>query len=707
MGGFSTACIAEKIKDSSGIVLDIGSIADDQYLKRTGTEITGIDLADMAGGILGPVLVKSDSSDKIQYEKNGTGLQAAIAAASSGDKIFLGPQTYVGNFTIPAGVSLIGHSFARAVVLAPSDNNLNTVTLGDGSYMRNVTVATPTGTGKAGIFMNTSSVSIIDRVSIFGQGANSFGILNEQEANIRCDSVAVLGGVFDSVARLNHASGQFGAANFFVFGGTANIVFDFILGDVNVLGANISSANVTTGIKLSGNCTCILDAIRCYDLTTGLWVTSNDAKMESMGGFRCTNTVTNHVIVDSGLTTPKVHIIGGVLDRTKISYPSACTDVILQYLDEVEGDRGIVTEGENVTGRFTSPSESAFGGGDSHTIGMKILTNTNGEIGTWADVTEAAKSASGSTLTWPGITAGNAVYVGGDEPFPGIKIKVVAASVLGTGNLDFQYWNDNLSSWDPLPIMATQADYPYDQYGDTSTEQTGNQQERFGLMPDWGKKTLFSENKYFARGIITSDITSAAVIEQFKLHVDRFEINKGGYTEYFGKSRQIRPVPGVHRNLFEAIVGSTPSSEPLLASANISINAVTNEFRDNAIDSKGGVITVPQGIDTSLPFYVLVEWYSDATTGDIELELTHVLKQEGDLWDGSATDTTISEIITVPVTAKTSVFTLFNFPILNALPGNEIVLKLERDATGGNLDDTASGSAVIIAASAYAYFWRG
>ena len=92
-----------------------------------------------------------------------------------------------------------------------------------------------------------------------------------------------------------------------------------------------------------------------------------------------------------------VRVAIGLMDGGKISL-TAGSDVQLMHVSEVQGDESINIVGELHVGTADFPRESCFGGGDSHYQGLSVLTNTNDEAGTWADITSSVNANDGSSV---------------------------------------------------------------------------------------------------------------------------------------------------------------------------------------------------------------------------------------------------------------------------------------------------------------------
>jgi len=100
-------------------------------------------------------------------------------------------------------------------------------------------------------------------------------------------------------------------------------------------------------------------------------------------------------------------------------------------------------------------------------------------------------------------------------------------------------------------------------------------------------------------------------------------------------------------------------------------------------------------------------WSKTSTgTGDVELELAYTKADVGDVFDGTFSETILSDITSVAGSAGQSYQTTFTLPISDMVPDDLLGLALFRDATGGNLDDTFASSISLIQVSLDGYFWR-
>jgi len=167
-------------------------------------------------------------------------------------------------------------------------------------------------------------------------------------------------------------------------------------------------------------------------------------------------------------------------------------------------------------------------------------------------------------------------------------------------------------------VLAAQADPPY-----LPRAQTGafialeNQQIRFGNTPTFGTTTVNGVLAFWARVSISSAITTVPVIDQIKLHTNRWECNGNGFTEWFGDGRPIGTL-GWDSGLFQAVLPS-PGNQDIFVSDGLAVGRIENEFNSGANDRVGMNKFLPLDMDTSLPIRVQIAWYR---TSNVQIDWT-------------------------------------------------------------------------------------
>jgi len=401
----------------------------------------------------------------------------------------------------------------------------------------------------------------------------------------------------------------------------------------------------------------------------------------------------------------ELHFISGVFDVSKASIATGA-EASINSFSQFPGDEGMVTWGQQEIGRVGEGNELAVGEGDSTVIGMIVQTNTNGTAGSWADETDDAKSSSGSPVTmFPGVAAENCLYIGGDFEFVGFRMSTISTAItLGAGVIDMEYWNG--SSWASVLYMETKADAPYTHRANNVFENTDSIQVRFGTRTNWATTALNGETKYWVRIRVTTGITTAPVFEQIKLSTNRNELNADGFRETFGSAEQIKPI-AIDYALLD-VNGFSSGNKSITFGTNTGIVAQNNNRANSAKDGAGGVIRVPEGLDTSLPVLMTVQWAVDGTaTGAVEIEGALAPFEPGDALDGTLTEIADADITTVGVASDdVAQETILSFNIPSAIEGDSIAFSNWRDAGAGNTDDTLSGAIYIVAVTLAGTFWR-
>jgi len=397
----------------------------------------------------------------------------------------------------------------------------------------------------------------------------------------------------------------------------------------------------------------------------------------------------------------------------------------------VGDDKGLIFTEQISVGSPDAPKESVLGEGDSYGVGKEDTTpdgtpkvgsawhcdtanTTNMVITSATDVTSELSSDSESTTgLFGGATAGKYILVGSDYKFGGVKAKIDTAGTIEPDNVIGEYLQAS-NTWVTASFMATDSNYPYTQFGNTlSASSSKSEQWRFGFNPlslpvTWAKVNLTINgvvyNKYWARFRVTSNITLDAVMQQIKLHTNRFEVNSDGSTEYFGKSRYAKDIEiEKHTNTTK-----NPANENITIASGITELRTDNELNNGASD--GFILSgkIPEGMDTSIPVQLEVEWYPKGSgSGDVEIQLETVGATLGFVYDGSAVaNASTPSVTTVSNDDEVLHRSVFLVDNSKGLPGDKIYGSVFRNATSGNANDTFDGNIVITGYRVIGYFWR-
>lgn len=401
-------------------------------------------------------------------------------------------------------------------------------------------------------------------------------------------------------------------------------------------------------------------------------------------GLEVTGTTTFDLLIESA--TGLFRAAGCRLREDRVSIAAGAATQAT-FFSDTPGDEGQITWGQTAVGRRGAGSEAAFGEGDSGVIGMHVFTNDNLAVGTWTDETAAASSSSGSTFTlFPGVAAGNACYFGQEDfTFTSLKTTVSSTAIaLGAGALVWEYWNG--AAWVAFSVLATDADAPLGQYAQAVFGRPDQaDQIRWNTLAGHASSTLNGQAAFWVRVRVSVGITTSPVIEQIKIGTNRTEINATGTVEFFGTAIQTRPLAVSSR--FALSGGGSPGNVTLNPSANIAwVDADAGYV--NAGDGVVYVVQVPQGLDTSRPLQITVQWKPSSTgAAPVTMTLYATTIQAGDLVPaagGALVEVSDPRVYTASGTAdgvEPTVAHRLSLP--DVIPGEVMVLSLQRTTASG------------------------
>jgi len=394
--------------------------------------------------------------------------------------------------------------------------------------------------------------------------------------------------------------------------------------------------------------------------------------------------------------------VGASFSQLTANIDSAAT-AVGAHISEVDGDESYRIMGEFSVGHPDEGHRAGFGKGTSSALNITALTNTNGEIGTWADITTQLESPLGSVAAlFPGTAAENTFYLGHPEKFVGLDNIVSTAMVLGSGAVAVEFWNG--AAWVGVNHMSTTADdSPPQQYADALWERVDDEHVRFDDMPGWAQKSLNGTTAYWIRVRITSAITTVPQAQHMKPHFDSTEISRTGQVTLFGAAEPKIVLPTNWSN-FNDVQGFPAGNVFIDYSPQVSVLSLDADFDDGSVNAVGTLIQIPSGLDTSKPIELSVQWIPKSTGGDVELQTVETLVREGDTLDGTLAETFSSKVVTAPAT-NVLVTTTFQFDVSELTPSDFLAITLFRDAMGGNADDTLLGDVHIVRASIRGFRW--
>jgi len=294
----------------------------------------------------------------------------------------------------------------------------------------------------------------------------------------------------------------------------------------------------------------------------------------------------------------------------------------------------------------------------------------------WSDstgsITAAADGGGGQVIITSvahGIREGQGVTITGTTSYNG---RVIATNVTDdtfeiTDTIVATETGTWALEWTKFNTMNSLSSGTYARRGNELFSSTpGSYQVRYNpfIDDDWAKvePDAGMGSLYWVRFRITSNLTTAPIFEQWKLHSSRTELNGDGYQEGMANARAYVGFPVNWSNFKDATAGI--GNQDLFLSANSLVGMGNNNFNDDG-DNVGTFLTIPPWVDTSAPmkFFVIVV---PETSGDLTMTAFVNSTTDGDTISTTAVGATtgeISEAVTQTVVAGEQITFNFNLDI--------------------------------------------
>lgn len=576
----------------------------------------------------------------------------AIVDSSSSKRylVYVRPGVYIeDNFSIPEYVALISTGTDRVTEIQANTTTGTLISVSPNVSVHGFTITGKTGGIAIGVTSaggykihdmtfsdcqtcieidNAAAAGVISIVDFQDNITTGINIVNGS-ADIRNLDVDI-GFTVSTVLNMDGSSSLVSLIDVLVLSSNVTTMISVSNG-AGLLGSIIHGRFVYDGLVISGNNSAVQlsdfsmleaqnDGVRIEATGTGIFLSMFSTYISLCANYNVNFLNSTAVVTGNGFT-----------ELNDINVVSGC-QIYASILDTEEDNEGINILGELHVGTPKRPTESAFGEGDSH---IRFLAYTTTDDVAFTDISVAARSASGSTFTFPSTASGSSIYVGNiysdyldaQQPFFGIKTLVTTAAVLGAGNFTVQYFNTN-SGWLDLAYMETQSDRRYYQYADNIFTHTGSHhirtdinlsiEEDVNLKWDTNDPVSYGTNLYWLRFRVENAITTAPIFQQFKVHSNRTEINADGWMEFFGNARVKGSFPlklGAGRELSGSMADAN-----IWVDENLGEGTIDNQF-NLTTQYWGQSIALPDDLDTSSEINLLIACRGDGA-GAVTLQVT-------------------------------------------------------------------------------------
>lgn len=400
----------------------------------------------------------------------------------------------------------------------------------------------------------------------------------------------------------------------------------------------------------------------------------------SVNSLEIANSSTHDITVLNPNALVEVH--SGVFDDTKISNPAGAR-LNMRYHTNRNGKTRQRMLGIINVGTVAEPAKMIVGEGAYDIMGAAYLTNTNLEVGTWANITADAIEDNGAPFgLFASADVGNCLYVGRDAVPMGVKIDIITPA---TGAIVWEKWDG--AAWTAIQTMATNSSEPF-VFTLAPLATVGTYHVRFGLRSNdpMPARMLNGVTKKWVRARVVSTLSAIPMSEYIQAHVSATKVGSDGFIEFFGDARTVKKMTW-------SLADMTGLLSEIWLTKKISANTII--LGDGATAS--ACVYVTPDIDCSFPVRVQL-LVSNSVTESVDI-IVRYDRHANALYDNEtsapATGTEQTTTVTVATTAGAMVDAIAMINIDHA-DSHPMWISIERVGTG---------SLRIIQAGAYYMSW--
>ena len=577
---------------------------------------------------------------------------AALTAATAGDVVMIRPGQYAEEgLTLPSGVSLEGQGGWQVTEIGLNAATSDIITVNDQSSIEGIAFRIPSTAGLAAVtYTGTGNPTFsIYNCNFYGDGAAGLG-----DGMVKLGAGKIIGaeirgdiGGYNSLLRVS--SGVLALESIHVPPsiGTINAVaLCEGTGRFQLVDLNAGNPNVTDVLRVDGG-TAILFGINTFNVQNSLHITSDNVKVEILGGKM--EQAGFAVLVDPALTGAGSIVRITAMHQPIYSYPpvvAANADFGLSFFQE--GDNLRYSEqrafGTDLALGFPERGSALYAGkGSPYGRGIYALT-TDGTAspttdgGNLTDVTAEAQSLTSSTFTFQGTGAGHAIMWCSQRldaasvqlKHWGLRLIQTTAGVGGTYVFEISAAGTN---WTTVGVMAISEGESY-RYADQVFLRANSTEElRLGVdtQTSWVNRTINGQAGYWARVRIATVVTTLPVFETLWIMSSFLETNDRGQLRAAGLSQWQQTLFGSGNMWGEGAGAKDYNVDVGTAVAAASLTGWSHKVKKGRLDSTNDFITfqfiVPGGMCTAFPVKFSVTYSHDAAQAGIDLACC-LLKQQ-------------------------------------------------------------------------------
>lgn len=575
-----------------------------------------------------PLEITISQTTQSQY----TSITAAIAANNTPNNVYVVfPGTYIENnpIALPAGSSLRATGTAANTIVVAQNSGSDLITLNQKCHILGFTFDGAYGTGARGVYFDATLsggkglFSVIEEcfftdcnIGLECDGKNYVGVVD----TLFCDKVIVQSATVALAKGIYcHSGAQYISTTGYVVGVPSYypIAIGYHCTDP---GSKISLITGSawfcgTGLELDNGCTSELSLLSLNYNTIASQVGSTGTTTKfSANSLAILNSTQYDISILP--TNANVDIYSSYIDDSKLNNPNN-VNINIKYNATNYGSYYQAIIGDLQIGSANQPSKTGLGEGLYVNNGIHVFSNTNLTTGTWLDNTTGALSlATPSFNLFPTGAVGECMFIGSIYDIFGFKVNIITAttSVAQLDDVVWEYWNGTV--WTQFYAMQTYPTYPCHTYIDSFVSVVSEFNIRFGLTANstFAQLTLNGQTSKWVRFRIVNALASVPIGEYIQVHTNSTIIDDDGYMEFFGNSRIAKNLEIT--NIYSS--NSTPGSNEIFISQNLSSAVTNNVFTINNLVRVGFIVRMQVDIDISFPIKLNLAFIGDnSSSGNV------------------------------------------------------------------------------------------
>ena len=575
---------------------------------------------------------------------------AALAAApTTGSTVLVRPGNYPEEGLVVNGnVSLIGEGGWQVTTIGPSPASATTdiIELKQNAYIEGVSVNVPQGSFNGIFASNAAGTNSAYNVTFYGNGttgSTGVGMFKSGGGKLIGTGIRVEGGGMQDCLKVD--SGVLALEGIHVpqsSGSIENVLLvttsgGTLAGRAQMLSFNSGNNNVTNVVKTTGGSTGVIPTALIF--TPNIFNATNayvgDGEFETFNalGGRFEN-VTYAVKLDlAGTAQEATYRINAnhqplyLYNKEAAALAEFSLNFTQESTDTFNSSYNIFGAEQMSVGFAERGTSVSVGRGAPYTTGMVVYTTDNtasssSDGGNITDVTDEAKSKTGSTFTFQGAGTNHTILIGvqrqdlnGDPlKFYGLETFVSSQASSG-GTYVFESWNG--SQWVEVMGMCSSVDKGFSYGTDYFIRPNNDEFVRVGLdefiespiadfgvsAVTWSNKTINNVDAYWLRIRIDTAVTTLPNFERFKILDSVYSFSKNGVPAAYGLA-QFRKTINLNGNIWSQSGGGMSLTD-YSRTLGTGTNAYTHYFDKSLIDTVGESVSIqfplPIGTCTAFP----------------------------------------------------------------------------------------------------------